>query len=170
MTLDYNKYLHTLPHLGDTHYIQVRVTHSFHCLPWLSSVVSVIFLLLVSFFLNCPWGWVDAPLPPASCRFYPTPVLPPTGCPLFPPFPTLSQVKIFGWFFVLPSPLLFMVSCLSFLFFSRSAAFSFFSFALSSAFFLYSSFRLLAFFLLLTPCPLPVSAVGHTFQKICNFP
>merc|ERR1712051_1099108 len=51
-----------------------------------------------------------------------------------------------------------MVSCLSFLFFSLSAAFSFFSFVLSSAFFLYSSFRLLAFFLLLTPCPFPVSA------------
>ena len=110
MTLDYNKYLHTLLHLKDTHYIQVRVIHSFHCLPWLSSVVSVIFLLLVSFFLSCPWRWADAPLPPASWRFYPTPVLPPTGCPLFPPFPTLSQVKIFGWFFVLPSPLLLMVS------------------------------------------------------------
>ena len=94
----------------------------------------------------------------ASCRFYPTPVLPPTGCPLFPPSPCLSQIEIFGWFLVLPSPLFLKVSCLSFFFFSLSAAFSFFSFFLSSAFRLYSSFLLLAFFLLFAPCPLSFSA------------
>ena len=61
MTLDYNKYLHTLPHLGDTHYIQVRVTHSLHCLPWLSSVVSVILQLLVLLELSLTMGRCPAP-------------------------------------------------------------------------------------------------------------